>query len=67
MMDSQKQNNNMVELGVTDGDVLQVELRLCVHEPSFTAFWPENRKLHQGDIEMTSRDGKLVCNINGQT
>ena len=48
-----------MELGVTDSDVLQVELRFCVQEPSFTAFWPGDRKLYQDDIEMTSRDGKL--------
>ena len=48
-----------MELGVTDSDVLQVELRFCVQEPSFTAFWPDDRKLYQNDIEMTSRDGKL--------
>ena len=57
----------MVELGVDDGFILQVELRLSVCEPGFATFWPEHRKLHSNSIYMTRRDRKLASDISGQT
>ena len=42
----------MMELGAAGGDVLEMELRLCINEPGLTTVRPENRKLQSNSVKM---------------
>jgi hypothetical protein len=42
----------MMELGAAGGDVLEMELRLCINEPRLTTIRPENRKLQSNSVKM---------------
>ena len=53
----------MMELGAAGGDVLEMELRLCVNEPGFAAVRPENRKLQSNSVKMAG----LVGSVHGQS
>jgi len=52
-----------MELGAAGGDVLEMELRLCINEPGFATVRPENRKLQSNSVKMAG----LVFSFHGQS